>query len=118
MKKGYVYILSNYNRTALYIGMTNDIENRILEHKAGIGSQHTAKYKLKYLMYFEECPSIQVAISREKQLKNWNKEWKWNLIKENNPDLWDLATDWFDEVDIESVKTGRFLREKDSKTSS
>ncbi|WP_421764372.1 GIY-YIG nuclease family protein [Ekhidna sp.] len=108
MKKGYVYILSNYNRTALYVGMTNDIEDRVLRHKAGIGSVHTAKYKLKYLMYFETCPSIQEAIAREKQLKNWRKEWKWNLIKESNPNLNDLAHDWFDEKDVESVKTGNF----------
>jgi putative endonuclease len=108
MKKGYVYILSNYNRKALYIGMTNDIENRVLEHKAGIGSQHSAKYKLNYLMCFEECPSIEDAIAREKQLKNIQKEWKWNLIKAGNPDLKDLAKDWFDEKDIESVKTGKF----------
>lgn len=88
--------------------MTNDIENRVLEHKAGIGSQHTTKYQLKYLMHCEECPSIEEAIAREKQLKNWRKEWKWNLIKEINPDLKDLATDWFDEKDIESVKSGKF----------
>ena len=73
MKKGYVYMLSNFNRTALYIGMTNDIEIRILEHKAGIGSQHTTKYKHKYLMYYEECPSIEKAIAKEKQLKTGTK---------------------------------------------
>ncbi len=106
MKEGYVYILSNYNRTSLYIGMTNDIERRVLEHKAGVGSEHTKKYKLKCLMYFEKSPSIQEAIAREKQMKNWHKEWKWNLIKENNPSLEDLAFDWFDEKDIQSVLTG------------
>ena len=108
MKKGYIYILSNHKRTALYIGMTNDIENRVLEHKAGVGSQHTSKYKLKYLMYYEECPSIEEAIIREKQLKNWHREWKWNLIKEDNPHLSDLASGWLDEKDIESVRSGKF----------
>lgn len=108
MKNGYVYILSNYNRTALYIGMTNDIERRILEHKAGIGSEHTKKYQLKHLMYFEKFQIIKDAILREKQLKNWHKQWKWNLIKQNNPNLADLAFDWFDEKDIKSVLTGKF----------
>ncbi|WP_420577268.1 GIY-YIG nuclease family protein [Ekhidna sp.] len=106
MKKGYTYILSNAKRTLLYVGMTNDIEVRVLQHKAGTGSKYTAKYHLKYLMHFEAFSSIEQAIEREKQLKNWHKEWKWNLIKESNPELNDLAEDWFDEDDIESVKTG------------
>ncbi len=103
MKVGYVYILSNFKRTSLYVGMTNDIERRMLEHKAGFGSVHSARYNLKYLMHFEECPSIGEAIIREKNLKNWHKDWKWNLVKENNPELKDLAEDWFDEEDIRSV---------------
>ena len=97
-------MLPNYKRTSLYIGVTNDIERRILEHKAGIGSTHTSKYKLKFLMHYETIPSIAEAIQREKQLKNWHKEWKWNLIKESNPTLKDLAEDWFDDIDIQSVK--------------
>lgn len=101
-------MLSNFNRTSLYIGMTNDIERRVLEHKSGIGSEHTAKYQLKYLMYYETCPSIQEAIARERQLKNWHKEWKWNLIREGNPNLKDLSDDWFDQKDIESANSGRF----------
>ena len=108
MKKGYTYILSNYKRTVLYVGMTNDIESRVLQHKAGQGSRFTSKYKVIYLMHFESFPSINSAIEREKQLKNWHKEWKWNLIKENNPLLTDLAKDWFDEKDIKAVKTGSF----------
>ena len=110
MKKGFVYILSNYNRTTLYIGMTNDIENRVLEHKAQIGSAFTRRYQLKYLMYYEECPSIATAIDREKQLKNWKKEWKWNLIRTENPKLEDLAKEWFDDNDINSVITGSFIK--------
>ena len=103
MPKGYTYILSNYNRTSLYIGVTNDIERRVLEHKAGIGSAHTSKYKLQYLMFYETCPDMQSAIMREKQLKNWHKEWKWNLIREENSELKDLAIDWFSEEDIRRV---------------
>lgn len=101
-------MLSNYYRSVLYVGMTNDIEVRILQHKAGIGSSFTKKYRVIYLMYFETLPDIQSAISREKQLKNWHRDWKWNLIKEENPELVDIADAWFDQKDIESVWTGRF----------
>jgi len=99
MKKGYVYILSNFKRKATYIGVTNDIERRVLEHKAGIGSVHTSKYQLKFLMYFETYPHISDAIAREKQLKDW----KWNLIKKDNPNLVDLAADWFKHEEISAV---------------
>ena len=90
MKKGYVYILSNFNRTTFYIGVTNNLESRITEHRNGTASQFTAKYKLYYLLYFEEFQSIQLAIAREKQLKRWHREWKINLIKTINPELKDL----------------------------
>ena len=90
MKKGYVYILSNFARTTLYIGVTSDLESRISEHRNGTGSQFTTRYKLHFLMYFEEFQSIQLAIAREKQLKRWHREWKINLIKTVNPELKDL----------------------------
>ncbi|MGB0887599.1 MAG: GIY-YIG nuclease family protein [Vicingaceae bacterium] len=95
-KGGFVYLISNFNRTTIYIGVFNDIERRVLEHKIGIGSKFSSKYNLKYLMYFEEHSTINDAIEREKQLKNWHKEWKWNLVKEDNPNLLDLADDWYD----------------------
>ncbi|GIK69819.1 MAG: GIY-YIG nuclease family protein [Bacteroidetes bacterium] len=93
MKYGYVYIMSNLKRTTLYIGVTNDIERRVQEHKfgKGEGSKFTEKYKLKYLIYFEVLPDIKTAIEREKQLKNWHRQWKWNLIKTLNPDLKDIS---------------------------
>ena len=58
-------------------------------------------------MHFEECPSVETAIFREKQLKNWHKKWKWNLIKENNPKFIDLAEEWFDELAVRSVVEGQ-----------
>jgi len=97
MKKGYVYIVTNKSRSTNYIGVTNDLDRRMFEHKSGKGSVFTAKYKLHYLMYYEVFHSFQQAIDREKQLKGWKKEWKWNLIKEENPRLTDLAKDWFEE---------------------
>ena len=90
MKKGYVYILSNFKRTVFYIGVTNDLEKRIGQHRDNIASKFTSKYKVYYLMYFEEFQSIQLAIAREKQLKRWHRDWKINLIKSVNPELKDL----------------------------
>ncbi len=91
MSKGYVYILSNIERTTLYIGVTKNLNQRIWQHKQGIGSKFTSKYKLTILLYAEEHQSITDAITREKQLKKWHKEWKWNLIKRENPEL----IDWY-----------------------
>ncbi|MCK4529690.1 MAG: GIY-YIG nuclease family protein, partial [Candidatus Marinimicrobia bacterium] len=76
MKTSYVYILSNKMRTVLYVGVTNDLGRRIFEHKTGHGSKFTNKYNVSDLMYYEEYPSINDAIDREKQLKRWHKEWK------------------------------------------
>jgi len=89
-KNGYVYFLSNVKRTVLYIGVTSELDGRILNHKYGKGSTFTAKYNLKVLLYFEEYTNIEEAIEREKQLKNWHREWKFNLIKKSNPKLKDL----------------------------
>jgi len=70
MEEGFHYILSNKNRTTTYIGVTNDIERRLVEHKSGFGSKFTSKYKLYYLMYFEHYENIVDAIDHEKQIKN------------------------------------------------
>jgi len=77
----------------IYIGLTADLKKRIIDHKTEIGSSFTKKYHLKFLIYFEEFSEIHQAIAREKQLKNWHKEWKWNLVKTMNPDLKDLYED-------------------------
>ncbi|OAN64402.1 endonuclease [Balneola sp. EhC07] len=92
MNKGYVYFLTNYRRTPIYIGVTNNIHSRVWKHKLGEGSLFTSKYKLTILIYAEEYDTISDAIAREKQLKNWHKQWKWNLVKQNNPTL----EDWYD----------------------
>lgn len=104
MKKGYVYIMSNKNRTTTYIGVTNNIERRVLEHKTGYGSTFSKRYNLHDLLYYESINGMQSAIDREKQLKNWHKQWKWNLIKEGNPELRDLADGWFTEEQIDEYK--------------
>ncbi len=88
------YIMSNYNRTTFYIGVTNCIERRVSEHKRLKGSEFTTKYKLTDLVYYEEIFGALNAILREKQLKNWHRDWKLNLIKELNPEMRDLAKEW------------------------
>ncbi len=79
--------MTNKYRTTFYVGVTSYLQKRITEHQNGIGSQFTKKYNLKYLIYFEEFIDINQAIAREKQIKNWKKDWKFNLIKELNPNL-------------------------------
>ena len=91
----YVYIMTNFNRSVLYIGVTNDIRLRVLQHKNGEGSVFTSKYKCHYLLLFEEYFQITEAIAREKQLKNWHRKWKDELIAKENPELKDLAADWY-----------------------
>jgi putative endonuclease len=93
MNNGYVYILSNYGRTTFYIGVTNDLYRRLEEHKSGVGSAFVLRYKCNDLLYFEHFDSITDAIAREKQLKNWHRDWKLNLIKGMNPELKDLSND-------------------------
>ena len=93
MKESYIYILSNKNHTVLYVGVTSNLKDRIVQHKNGTGSIFTKKYNVDELMYFETFTNINQAIKREKQVKKWNKEWKWDLIKLMNPNLVDLFED-------------------------
>lgn len=89
-----VYIVSNFARTVFYIGVTNNLQTRTREHRNNEGGAFTSKYKCHYLMYYEDYADIRNAIAREKQLKNWLREWKIELIRKDNPDLIDLAKDW------------------------
>ena len=91
MRRYYVYIMTNFSRRSLYVGVTNDLVMRVAEHKAHVNDGFTAKYDCKMLLYFEELPSAEQAIAREKQLKNWRREWKENLIMQLNPDFMDLS---------------------------
>ncbi len=94
MKAGYTYIMSNKWRTAFYVGVTNHLERRVYEHKNHLNNGFSDRYNCTDLLYFEEFWEIEAAIQREKQLKNWHRDWKINLIKQKNPDLIDLAADW------------------------
>ncbi|MFV1883232.1 MAG: GIY-YIG nuclease family protein [Balneola sp.] len=90
MSKAYVYIMSNIPRSVFYTGVTSNLVRRIWEHKEGKGSKFTSKYKLTILLYAEEHQSISEAITREKLVKRWKREWKLDLIKSINPELVDL----------------------------
>ncbi|APY00410.1 GIY-YIG nuclease family protein [Lacinutrix venerupis] len=90
----YMYILSNKKNGTLYIGVTNDLERRIFEHKKKLIEGFTKKYGLNKLIYFEQFQYINDAIEREKQLKNWNRSWKIELIEKENKDWTDLSSNW------------------------
>ncbi len=96
MKQYYVYILTNKTNKVLYIGVTNDLVRRMYEHKNKLVEGFTKKYNLRKLIYIEATHDIKSAITREKQLKNWHRDWKLNLIKEHNPSWKDLSEEWDD----------------------
>ena len=76
--------------------MTNDLERRMFEHKSKLIKGFTKKYKLDKLVYFEQFQYVNDAIAREKQLKNWNRQWKIDLIEKENMQWNDLSFDWFE----------------------
>ena len=86
----YVYIITNKKHGTLYIGVTNNLVRRIWQHKEGKIEGFSAKYNLKKLIYYEEHNEIYDAITREKQIKKWKRDWKIRLIEEINPDWNDL----------------------------
>lgn len=86
----YIYILSNKFQGTLYIGVTSNLVKRIYEHKYKAVDGFSKQYNLDTLVYYEILDNIELAITREKQLKNWHRQWKINLIEENNPQWNDL----------------------------
>ena len=88
----FVYIITNKNHTVLYTGVTNDLENRLWEHKHKINKgSFTARYNVEKLLYFERYPHIEEAIAREKQIKAGSRKKKIDLIESMNPEWKDLA---------------------------
>ena len=89
---GCIYILTNKNKTTLYIGVTSNLQTRLYEHQHGVYKKSfTYKYNVHYLIYYEVYPSIEEAIFREKQLKKWRREKKEQLINSLNPEWKDLS---------------------------
>ena len=87
----YVYILASKGNGTLYTGITSNIARRMEEHKNNTVEGFTKKYKVHMLVYYEIFSDVYMAISREKQLKKWNRKWKINLIEKNNPRWKDLS---------------------------
>jgi putative endonuclease len=90
MRQYYVYILASKRNGTLYIGVTNDLIRRVYEHKMKLFKGFTSKYDVANLVYFEETSDVYNAITREKQLKIWKRQWKINLIVRDNPQWNDL----------------------------
>ncbi len=92
-KQFYVYILASKRNGTLYIGITSNLPQRIWQHKNNQLDGFSKKYNVKQLVYFEQHDTAESAITREKQIKKWNRAWKLKLIEKKNPqwkDLYDL----------------------------
>jgi putative endonuclease len=111
----YVYILASKKKGTLYIGITNNILRRVLEHKDKILKGFTAKYNTDKLVYYEKYGDVNFAIRREKILKEWNREWKIRLIEESNKDWKDLFYDLISKEDIESLREAISEREEEKR---
>ena len=90
MGQYYVYILASKRNGTLYIGVTNNLVRRVWEHKNDVVEGFTKKYGVHQLVWYEVADTPDAAITREKQLKKWNRAWKLKLIEEKNPHWKDL----------------------------
>lgn len=91
---GFVYIMASRRNGTIYIGATSDLPKRAWEHREGIIEGFTKKYGCKLLVWFEQHATIEAAITRERQMKEWKRAWKLRVIEEKNPnwdDLFELA---------------------------
>jgi len=90
-KTYYVYILASRFRGATYIGVTGEIHQRLLDHRAGKGSAYATKWNITYPVHLEEFQYVNDALLREAQLKKWRRQWKFDLIETHNPNWNDLT---------------------------
>jgi len=86
-----VYLLTNWNNKVMYLGVTNDLERRLYEHKNKLIKGFTERYNVNKLVYFEETRDITAAIAREKEIKKWRREKKDQLVNRMNPNWKDLS---------------------------
>ena len=93
MKQPCVYILTNKPQGSLSIGVTSNLPQRIWQHKNKLVDGFTKKYNTTQLVHYEVCEDMHQAITREKQLKRWHRQWKINLIEENNQTWTDLSVE-------------------------
>lgn len=118
MRHYYVYIMTNRSRT-LYVGVTNNLERRVFEHKNHLVKGFTSRCRIETLVYYEMTADVEVAIAREKQIKGWLRSKKVALIDSMNPEGDDLAVTWFNRQDssaspqndkVKSRRTYNYLR--------
>ena len=86
----YVYILTNQRYGTLYVGVTNDLVRRVWEHKSDLVDGFSKRHRLHRLVWYEAHDDVYQAITREKLIKKWHRDWKVNLIQAMNPDWVDL----------------------------
>ena len=91
----YVYLLTNWNNKVMYVGVTNDLERRVSEHKNKLVEGFTEKYNVFKLVYFEETSDVMSALEREKEIKKWRREKKDALVLKDNAEWKDLSEGWF-----------------------
>ncbi|WP_024589078.1 GIY-YIG nuclease family protein [Aliihoeflea sp. 2WW] len=90
-RRGYVYILASQKNGTLYIGVTSDLAARLLQHQSGTGAEFTARYGVMRLVWFDEYELITQAITTEKTMKKWPRQWKINAIEARNPHWHDIS---------------------------
>ena len=93
----FVYIMSNRWRTT-YVGVTNNIYRRVYQHRTGSANGFARRYEIDRLVFVESCENPYDAISREKQIKSWNRKKKIDLIESSNPGWTDMAANWFEDA--------------------
>ncbi|MCX6166297.1 MAG: GIY-YIG nuclease family protein [Ignavibacteriae bacterium] len=112
----FVYILASKKNGTLYIGITNNLIRRIVEHKEKIIKGFTAKYDIDKLVYYETYNYVNDAIKREKDLKEWHRKWKIRLIEKENKEWRDLFYDLVSEEEIKEMKELILIREEEHKS--
>jgi len=95
VKQFHVYVMTNWPRGRLYVGVTSAIEQRVYQHKTKATPGFTSRYQLSKLVYAEAAPDAPSAIQREKEIKAWRREKKIALVESMNPNWIDLAAGWF-----------------------
>lgn len=90
----YVYILASQRNGTLYVGMSSDLSQRVHQHREGLTPGFTSKYGVKNLVWYEDFPTADEAITAEKRIKRWRRKWKLELIEKMNPAWADLYETW------------------------
>jgi putative endonuclease len=116
MNSYFVYILASKMNGTLYVGVTNNLVRRVIEHKEKLVKGFTYNYNVDKLVYYEVFESRELAIRREKAIKKWYRKWKIEIIEENNMNWNDLLYKIIGEAEIESMK--KYLLEKKAKEGS